>query len=230
MSKFLKGLKGLFIEEVPAEKGKTSAPKAKKESPTPRAKTTQKTTTSTSAPSSPSAPSAGQVEEKFINILLGAMEKNNIEGFDYLEFKQSLQALEDMPMDEATRYKSAFAMAKSMGVSSDYLVKTADHYLKVLLQEEQKFEKALAGQNQSKIGAQQQEIKQLENAVKEKEAQMKKLTQEVAKMKKSITTKQGQIQKSAGKIEQTKRNFIATYEVLRGQIVQDVERMKQYLD
>lgn len=116
-----------------------------------------------------------------------------------------------------------------MGVTSDYLVKTANHYLKVLKEEEQKFENALAGQNQSKIGAQQREIKQLESTVKEKEAQIQKLNQEVAKMKKSIVTKQGQIQKSASKIEQTKRNFIATYEVLRGQIVQDVERMKKYL-
>ena len=29
----------------------------------------------------------GEVNDKFVNILFGAMEKNNLSGFDYIEFK-----------------------------------------------------------------------------------------------------------------------------------------------
>ena len=67
------------------------------------------------------ASSAGteRPSKKFIEVLLGALDKNNLKGFDYLEFKQSLQSLAKMPMDEATKYQSAFAMAQTMGATPE---------------------------------------------------------------------------------------------------------------
>ena len=46
-------------------------------------------------------------------------------------------------MDEATRFKSAFAMASSMNVTTKQIMDSADFYLQILGQEEQKFNKAL---------------------------------------------------------------------------------------
>ena len=74
------------------------------------------------------------------------MEKANIEGFDYLEYKQSLKSLAKMPMDERTRFQSAYAMAQTMGASVGHLIKTAQHYIDILAAEEKKFETALANQ------------------------------------------------------------------------------------
>ena len=51
--------------------------------------------------------------DKFVDNLLKAIEANNLEGFDYLEYKQSLRSLSSMDMDEATKFNSAFAMAKT---------------------------------------------------------------------------------------------------------------------
>ena len=82
---------------------------------------------------------AGKADQKFIDILLNAIDKNNLEGFDYLEYKTSLQGLDSMSMDEATRYKSAFVMAKTMGVTPTKLLSSAKHYVGVLNKEEKKF-------------------------------------------------------------------------------------------
>ena len=94
----------------------------------------------------------GEVTSKFSNILMTAMAKKNLEGFDYLEFKQSLQSLSNMQMDEATQYKSAFAMAKTMKVTKKKLLDAASYYLKVLENENRKFYEALKNQKQRLIG------------------------------------------------------------------------------
>ena len=54
----------------------------------------------------------GNADPKFLDILLAAIEKQNVDGFDYLEFKQSIVNLKDLSMDEATKYSSAIAMAR----------------------------------------------------------------------------------------------------------------------
>ena len=59
----------------------------------------------------------GKADPKFINILLKSIEKNNLGGFDYIEYLSSLQKLDNMAMDEATKYKSTFVMAKTMSVT-----------------------------------------------------------------------------------------------------------------
>ena len=110
----------------------------------------------------------GKVNKKFTEILLAAMERDNQEGFDYMEFKQSLQSLEKMPMDEATRYQSALAMAKTMGADPTTLLQSANHYLNVLKMEEKKFEEALSKQTSVKIGQKKKEQQGLQTAINEK--------------------------------------------------------------
>lgn len=164
-----------------------------------------------------------------MDVLLRSMEAANLEGFDYLEFKKSLQSLSKMPMDEATRFKSAFAMAQTMGVTPQKLVDSAGHYIKVLHREEQKFETALAAQQNSQIGDKIQQIKQLESVVKQKAEQIKKLTQEIEQHQAQGTKMKKEISERTVKIETTKNNFIASYNTLVSQIHADVESMKQHL-
>ena len=83
--------------------------------------------------------SPGKVTSKFVNVLLGAMEQANLDGFDYLEYKQSLNSLAKMPMDVKTRFQSAFAMAQTMGANPKKLMDSALHYINVLKKEEVKF-------------------------------------------------------------------------------------------
>jgi chromosome segregation ATPase len=180
-------------------------------------------------PKTNTVPVKGQVDKKFMDVLLKAMEKNNLDGLDYLEFKQSLQSLAKMPMDEQTRYQSAFAMAQSMGASASHLITTAQHYIDVLETEEKKFEGALEQQVNSKIGAQKSQIASMEKSVKEKAAQIKALTEQIAGLQKKIETTKNSIADSTSKINTTKSNFIASYNLLRGQIEADMNNMKKYL-
>jgi uncharacterized protein (DUF3084 family) len=171
----------------------------------------------------------GEVNDRFLKILSDALEKNNLEGFDYLELKKSLQSLSSMPMDEATRFKSAFAMASSMNVSAKQLLDSADFYMNILSQEEQKFENALAQQKSTKVHSQEEQVKQLEMTVKAKAEQIKQLTQEIDTLQQQITTTNTEIAEQTAKVTKTKNDFAVSYNAVTEQIQNDVANMKKYL-
>jgi chromosome segregation ATPase len=171
----------------------------------------------------------GKVTEKFMDVLFSAMEKNNLDGFDYLEYKQSLQSLVKMPMDEATRYQSAFAMAQTMGANPQKLIQSADHYISVLQKEEKKFEAALANQTHNQIASKEKLVKELDATIKQKEAQIQKLQKEIAATRKKQEALRADVKKASVKVQTTKNNFIASYNQLVSQIQADMDKMKQYL-
>ena len=63
--------------------------------------------------------SHGDIDSKSVDFLAKALDKNNIPGFDYLEFKQSLTALKKMGMDAETSIKSAYATASTVGLTKE---------------------------------------------------------------------------------------------------------------
>ncbi|MFN3490069.1 MAG: hypothetical protein ACK4YV_13095, partial [Emticicia sp.] len=171
----------------------------------------------------------GKASDKFYEILFGAMETNNQAGFDYLEYKKSLQTLAKMPMDEATRYGSAFAAAQAMGVSSQALNDSAQFYLNVLKAEDSKFQESVNAQRQKQIGSKEKAITDLDATIKAKGEQIAKLTQEIAVHQEDMSKMKAEISEAVVKIETTLSDFHATYSDLIGQIGQDVENMKKYL-
>ena len=142
-----KNIKNIFIVED-EELVKSSKSKSKS---TKKPTTTVPSSVDTSPIQESAAGAPGKVTSKFVNVLLAAMEQANLEGFDYLEYKQSLNSLAKMPMDEKTRFQSAYAMAQTMGAQPQKLIDSATHYVNVLKKEEVKFEKALEGQINEKI-------------------------------------------------------------------------------
>lgn len=227
-----KKLKGLFIVEegVPNSAAKKEVTTEKKATSTPsKGNAIVKTTTTTTQSTVTNADVEGEVNDKFLKILFDALEKNNLEGFDYLEFKKSLQSLSSMPMDEATRFKSAFAMASSMNVSAKQLLDSADFYISILAQEEQKFENALAQQKSTKVHSQEEQVKQLEMTVKAKAEQIKQLTQEIDTLQQQITATNTEIAEQTAKVTKTKNDFTVSYNAVTEQIQGDVANMKKYL-
>lgn len=219
----LKNLKSLFVvEEEETSTAQTAQPKPQ---------STPKVRTSDSAPTLPQSETGeqGKVSSKFMEVLLRAMEKNNLEGFDYLEYKKSLQSLAKMPMDEATRYKSAYAMAQTMGVQPDMLVSTAEHYINILSKEERQFEQALMAQKDKQVQSKLGQLKKVEATIQQKAERIKQLTQEIEQHQQQIAQTKKEVSEASVKIETTKNHFIASYNALVSKIQEDINKMKQYL-
>jgi hypothetical protein len=165
----------------------------------------------------------------FVDVLLGAIDRHNLEGFDYLEFKRSLQSLSDLSQDEATRFKSAFAVMQTMGISKEKLLQTAQHYLGVLKQEEQKFEQALIQQKERQVTSKVKQAEAIEQTIYQKVQQIKQLTAEVEANQAQIAQLKIELDEANQKIVHTKNEFTAAHYALVTQIEADMQKIKQYL-
>ncbi|HOY13825.1 MAG TPA: hypothetical protein PLY70_11820 [Saprospiraceae bacterium] len=170
----------------------------------------------------------GTPDQKFIDILLKSVEKNNMDGFDYLEYKQSLQSLANMAMDDATRYNSALAMAKTMGASKETILSSAGHYLGILKQEEEKFKAALVGQKSMVEQNQTVGISNLEKSIVQKQQQVESLLKQIEEDKARLEQMKNEISEAASKIQATANNFMSAYNLVVGQIVEDVDNIKNF--
>jgi len=221
MSDFLKKLKGIFVVEAATEgQAADTTTQASEKAETPASKPMPSVT--------PAAP-VGKASDKFYDILLGAMEANNQEGFDYLEYKKSLQTLAKMPMDEQTRYFSAFAAAQAMGVTPQKLTDSAAFYLKILASEDSKFQDSVNTQRQKQIGNKEKAIADMEATIKAKGEQIAKLTEEIQTHQSDMEKMKAEISDAVVKIETTLSDFHATFDELTTQINKDVENMNKYL-
>lgn len=172
---------------------------------------------------------SGSVSDKFVEILANALEKNNQEGFDYFEFRQALKNLAKMPMDEQTRFHSAYAMAQTMGITPVKLVESAKFYLNVLTNEQAKFNEAHAQQRARLIGNREEEVKNLEAMIQHKAEQIKQLTQQIEEHRQRSEQIRNEISDSTVKIENTKADFEATFASVTGQLQEDINKIQQYL-
>jgi len=174
-------------------------------------------------------PPSGKPDQKFVDILLKSVEKNNLEGFDYLEYKSSLQSLSGMAMDEATKYKSSLAMAKTMGTTPEKLISSANHYLKILSQEKTKFQEALKGQKAKQVTGKEQSINKMTEDIAKKKERIALLQKEIEADTKKVEKMKAGINQSVAKVQKTSDNFHYAYSIVTGQILADVEKMKQHL-
>ncbi len=170
----------------------------------------------------------GKINPKFIDKLLKSIERNNMEGFDYLEYKQTLQNL-DKSMLEETRYESAFAMAKTMGVTAQQLKDSAQFYIDILKREEKKFDDALKNQVSKQITQRKQDFKGLENAIIEKEKQIELIKKEIEAHKAKLKASNSELNAAKLKINRTKAEFDLSYQSVYNQIKDDLAKITKYV-
>ena len=172
---------------------------------------------------------AAGLDERSLDFLSNAVEKNNLPGFDYFEFKRAVMALEQMKLDEATCFKSAFATAATVGLTKEKLIETAGYYRNVLLKEKEQFDKALESQNDSRVTSREQEIKRLRDQIERHKAEINRLQDEMAGYLNQIDQAESSVKLEAEKLEKTKAAFEQTHQSVLLQIEKDVERMHKYL-
>ncbi len=220
----LRNLKSLFIieDKSPSPKADTGADKTEEpQTSTPASSTGFRGAVKTSG--------NGVVDDKFLEVLFAALDAKNKEGFDYMEFKEFLRSLANVPMDDNTRYQSAFATAKTMGATRENILSSAQEYIAILAEEQTKFQQALAGQKEKNLTAKHDEIKQVEQSIREKEEEIEKLKSEIEGHRDQITQLEGEINEASLRLGETADNFDATYQALLGQIQEDVNNIETHL-
>ena len=169
------------------------------------------------------------LDEKSVAFLTKALAKGNLPGFDYLEFKQSVAKLLELGMDESTAYRSAFATASTVGLTKEKLISTARHYRQLLVNEEQKFGQALAGQTKRRVEGKQQEVALLKKQIEEWRTQIQHLQERIAKSQKTIDSADEVIAAERRKIEATRENFETSYRAVANEMEKDIQTINTLL-
>lgn len=167
--------------------------------------------------------------DKFLKVLANSMESSNMEGYDYLEFKQALRSLDEIEEDEAKRYITSFTLAKTMGAKKESLIKSAKFYLGILEQEENKFNDSLKKQIDSKLHNRKQSLENLKERKGKKEEQIKKLQLEIKEINKKIGVNQKEMDAAAQNVVSVQKSFHAAYDLIVNQINEDVKKIETYL-
>ncbi len=169
------------------------------------------------------------LDDKSLEFLTGAIEKNNLPGFDYFEFKRAVVSLMQMKLDDATAHKSAFTTAATVGVTKEKLLETAAYYRNVVEKEREQFDKALDNQNTTKITARQEEIKRLNDQIARHKAEITRLQDEVAGYLSQIDQAEKSVNLEGEKLEKARAAFDKTHKSVVLQIDQDIENMHKFL-
>jgi hypothetical protein len=214
----LNKLKSLFI--VTDETNKTETTDNTTNQQTTNDSTSQQVVTNTTG---------GQADNSIIETLFKAMSENNVQGFDYFEYKQSLKTLLGM-LDEPTAFKSAYATAATMGLTKQKLIDSANFYIKVLDKEKEKFTQAVDAQVAANIKGKESEIEQAKNQINEKSEMIRKLTDEISALQQKMNEIQSHIIQATQKIQATSANFEASYQKIASDIKADVEKINQHIN
>lgn len=169
------------------------------------------------------------LDDRSLEFLANAVEKNNLPGFDYFEFKRAVAGLIQMKLDEATAHKSAFTTAATVGVTKEKLIETAGYYKNVVVKEKDQFDKALEAQNTTKITARQEETKRLRDQVERHKADIARLQDEIAGYLNQIEQAEASVKLEGEKLEKAKAAFEKTHQSVVLQIDKDIEAMHKNL-
>ena len=216
----LKQLKSLFII---TEEAKTETSEKK----------TEENTVNTEGEKTENLPKVNtyskKVDNGILEKLLSNIEQNNLEGYDYFEFRAALINMAKLNLDEPTKFRSAFASLSPTGLTVDKLSETGSYYIDILVNEEKKFSEAIENQVAQKIEGNKSRIIELEKMISEKSEMIKKFTEEIQVFQTEIGSINQKLDENSVKIEQTKNSFTTTMEYLKNEIITDINKIKEYL-
>lgn len=169
------------------------------------------------------------LDEKSVEYIAKAIEKANLPGFDYLEFRMAVDNLKKINLDEVTAIKSAYATMSTMGLTKERIIETAAHYKSVLVKEREQFDAASQKQQTLKIGQNLQQVGDLQRKVTENEAKIKQLQEEVESSRTKIRELDYERDNAASKIEDTKTKYLFAHQSIMNLMEKDVENIRQHI-
>ena len=170
-----------------------------------------------------------QDDDRFANVLMKALEDKNLEGFDYLEFKQSVAKMQEIGMDHDTAIRAAFGTGSTVGLTLDKLVKTARYYTEVLQDEKSKFMNSMEKHIMSNVEGRAKKTGELKKKIANWEAKIEQLRAEVEKAKATIASADAEIASAKEKATMNQQGFDDALDVITAAIRQDIADIQRVL-
>lgn len=167
----------------------------------------------------------------FIDVLFKALENNNMEGFDYLEFMQSISNIkkQNLTGDEIKLFQTAYALASTMKVTKPGLIESGKYYLEILEKEKSSFYNSLNNNANVKLEEKNKEINDLQKKISEDRAKLESLKNSIVADEEKYKSLSQELLQAQQKVNSVKTGFNQAYTSIADKINGDLNKIEKYL-
>ena len=160
--------------------------------------------------------------EKYFEKLVDDANLNNplFKGTDYKEFIDSKMDIDDIT-DETIKYRTAYNVLKSSGLTKDKLLSTGQEYINLIGRDLNTFQSAHAVQYNK-------EVRPKEQLIQKKSEELQLLTQKLHAVKGEINQLTQEINLAKDKMNTTKNSFLLAGEKKQKEIQVELQKILQY--
>jgi len=160
--------------------------------------------------------------ETYFNQLIDEANKTNpiFHGSDYKEFVDSKLDIDDIT-DETLKYKTAFNILKSSGLTKEKLLSTGQEYINLIGRDLNAFQSAHAQQYVK-------EVRGKESLIQKKAEELQALTQRLNALKTEINTLTQEVRLIKEKLDTTKNSFLLAGENKQKEIQTELEKVVRF--
>lgn len=179
----------------------------------------------------PNVAGTANVDRKFVEHFVDLLEKANLPGPDYFEFKQALQSMDSLGLGEEKQFQAAWASFKAMGGIKDHaILKTsADQYLSILSKDRESFLKDVEKAIRERVGSLTDEVKKLEDNNVAYAQEIANLQKKIDDNKNRLGQISGEVAEQSSKLNANRDSFEITYQSFVEQINSDINKINQYI-
>lgn len=144
----------------------------------------------------------------------------SFQGADYKEFIDNKLDIDDIA-DEALKYKTAYNVLKSSGLTKAKLLQTAQEYLELIGRDLNNFQGAQSLKYRKEIGPKEEQIQK-------KAEELQALQQKINKLKSEINSLGQEVTLAKEKMNTVRTSFLLAGELKQNEIAGEVKKIDQY--
>jgi hypothetical protein len=164
----------------------------------------------------------GVADNKFIDLLEGIIEQSNLPGQDYFEFKQALENMNSLPMDERTKFQTVYQVLSLQGCTKAVLLTSLDKYIQIIQNEKTNFDTEMQSAYDANVKS---KLLKAEESKKELET----LSKRVSELNGSILVLSQEAQAEEMKIRATEANFKASADIIISEMIGDKDKINNFI-
>jgi hypothetical protein len=166
------------------------------------------------------------INPKHWEILDDAVNKEDLPGPDFLEFKKAVAALAALPLPETHKYQAAYAPLAATGLTVDKMKSSAKHYVSVIEREMSHFDAEMNDMRAEHILIPEQAIESDNMTITALNEEIQDRINKINEINTSIAQRRTEIENKKAEIE----NIAATFKYTADQYIQNINTDIQKID
>jgi uncharacterized protein YoxC len=160
-------------------------------------------------------------DDKIVDSLEEMMMQNS-SGQDYFKFKQAIENMANIVMDEKVKFQTVFSVLSLQGCKKDLLLASIDKFIDLVQKEKRNFDSELKNQLLLKV---QNKLDEIERTKKE----VDNLTKQLSELNSKINSLSQDAQAEESKIKSTEEKFKNSAESVISQMNSDKQKIITYI-